>query len=286
VRAFNIDDRQLVRFVDELTLSDVDTGAVQLDEGILAANRLGATRTARWAEELLYGAVTTEMRSITSDGTTITLRESEADADTRRATLGYFTTGLLEDSNGYTAATLVPSGEAIVTWATGGKLLSLTGRVPTSELLAISQTVRLADDAEWTSLVYGLHPDYRLGDFATAASGVDSDGSRWSSGVQLAERDRRTEFLWWWTVPGTTQSASTPTAVDLAGGSGNETIVVGTATYVFAWVPIDSDATIVSVRAADGSLTNAPLQQLFVDVPVRVAATRIDVSGVVTISTV
>ena len=285
VRAFNIEDQELVRFANTLQLADDEAGTVVFDEDMLAAKSLTSTRTANWADELLYGTVTTEMRAVTSDGATIILRESIGDEDSRLATLAYFTTGRVEGSDGYTAATLTPNGDAIVTWAAAGRLLSLTGPITTSELLAISRTVRLADGAEWRELLYGLRPDYRLGEFAEVASGSADDGSRWSSGLQLAARGGRTEYLWWWTLPGTATSASIPTGADLAARAGNETIVVGNSTYVFVWVPASSGATTASVRAADGSTTTVELQPQFAGVRVRLAATRIDVPGRVEVTT-
>lgn len=285
VRAFNVDDHQLVRFANALTLADGATGKVLIDEDMLAAYSLMSTRTATWADELLYGTVTTEMRAATVDGELVTLREASGDVDTRAATLAYFTTGRVEGSDGYTAATLTPSGESIVTWAAEGRLLSLTGQVPTTELLSISRSVRLADGAEWRGLVYGLHPDYRLGDFAEVGTGAAENGSPWSNGIQLAQRGVRTEYLWWWTLPGTEISDSIPTGVDLAADPGNETVVVGNATYVFVWVPADSETRVATVRAADGTTVNVQLSQVFADIPVRAASTRIDVPGEVAIST-
>lgn len=285
VRAFNVDDHQLVRFANALTLADGATGKVLIDEDMLAAYSLMSTRTATWADELLYGTVTTEMRAATVDGELVTLREASGDVDTRAASLAYFTTGRVEGSDGYTAATLTPSGESIVTWAAEGRLLSLTGQVPTTELLSISRSVRLADGAEWRGLVYGLHPDYRLGDFAEVGTGAAENGSPWSNGIQLAQRGVRTEYLWWWTLPGTEISDSIPTGVDLAADPGNETVVVGNATYVFVWVPADSETRVATVRAADGTTVNVQLSQVFADIPVRAASTRIDVPGEVAIST-
>ena len=285
VRAFNVDDHQLVRFANALRLADGATGKVLIDEDILAAYSLMSTRTATWADELLYGTVTTEMRAATVDGELVTLREASGDVDTRAATLAYFTTGRVEGSDGYTAATLTPSGESIVTWAAEGRLLSLTGQVPTTELLSMSRSVRLADGAEWRGLVYGLHPDYRLGDFAEVGTGAAENGSPWSNGIQLAQRGVRTEYLWWWTLPGTEISDSIPTGVDLAADPGNETVVVGNATYVFVWVPADSETRVATVRAADGTTVNVQLSQVFADIPVRAASTRIDVPGEVAIST-
>jgi hypothetical protein len=285
VRAFNVEDRQLVQFANSLRLADEPTAEVLFDESILAANNLMTTRTANWADELLYGAVTTEMRAEAVEGGLVTLREATAEVDTRLATLGYFTTGRVEGSDGYTAATLTPSGESIVTWAEAGRLLSLTGYVPTATLLAISQSVRLADATEWRSLVYGLSPDYRLGDFAEVNAGLSTGALPWRSGIQLATRGGRTEYLWWWTRPGMTSSESTPTGIDLSAGPGNETVVIGTSTFVFVWVPADSIATAASVRAADGTTVQLQLRLFFADVPVRLAATRIDVPGPVEIST-
>jgi len=285
VRAFSIEDRELVRFANSLKVVDAAKGTPQFDEDLLAANSLTATRTANWADELLYGTVTTEMRAVIPNGAKITLRESIGELDTRPATLAYFTTGRVEGSDGYTAHTLIANGDAIVTWAAAGRLLSLTGPIPTTELLAISRTVRLADETEWRELLYGLRPDYRLGEFVEVASNATNEGQPWSSGFQLADSGGRTEYLWWWTIPGTRTSASTPTTTDLAAGSGNETIVVGDATYVFVWVPAKSDALFASVRAADGTTVKLQLRLFFADVPVRLAATRIDAPGPVEIST-
>ena len=285
VRAFSIEDRELVRFADALKVVDLAKGTVQFDEDILAANSLMATRSADWADELLYGTVVTEMRAVTPEGAKVTLRESMGDVDTRPATLAYFTTGRVEGADGYTAETLIANGDAIVTWAAAGRLLSLTGPVATTELLTISRTVRMADATEWRQLVHGLHPDYRLGDFAEVASSEATVAPSWSSGFQLAASGGRTEYLWWWTLPGTRTSASTPTRTDLAAGPGNETIVVGDATYVFVWVPATSDHVFASVRASDGTTVEVELRRFFADVPVRLAATRIEVPGLVEIST-
>lgn len=284
VRAFDINDRELVRFVDSLMLTDAVTGAIAYEHELLSANSLTPTRTATWADELLYGRVSTEMRAVTTEGTIITLRESRGSADTRPSSLAYFSTGRVEGSDGYTAETLTANRDAIVTWAVDGRLLSLTGAVSTTDLLAIARTVRQANATEWTELLYGLHPDYRLEDFARGNAGTAADGTTWSSGVQLADRGSRTEFLWWWTLPGTTDSASAPSRTALT-AAGNETIVVGSITYVYVWVPADSSATLASVRATDGTHFELELQPLFAGVPVRFAMTRIDASGPVEVST-
>ncbi len=285
VRAFNVEDDELLRFADSVQLTDGTNGGVSFDEDLLAASGLKTFRTAPWADDLLYGTVVTEMSAVTPEGAKITLHESIADVDRRPATMGYFTTGRVADADGYTADTLSANGDSIVAWATAGRLLSLTGPVSTSDLLAVSRTVRIADDSEWRQLLYGLHPDYRLGEFAELSASAPGVVEQWSSGFQLAASGGRAEYLWWWTLPGTQTSASTPTRTDLAAGPGNETIVVGDATYVFVWVPAKSDQIFASVRANDGSVMKLQLRLMFADVPVRLAATRIDVPGRIDIST-
>jgi len=51
------------------------------------------------------------------------------------------------------------------------------------------------------------------------------------------------------------------------------------------WVPAKSDALFASARAADGTTVKLQLRLFFADVPVRLAATRIDAPGPVEIST-
>jgi hypothetical protein len=200
IRAFGIDDDALTRFASGLQLVD---GLVVVDDAVTEQLGLSVTHTDQWAAQLLYGTVTSEMRSLTAQGTTITLRAAPGALDERRALLPFFTTGLVGGADRYTTGTLVATGEAIVIWATDGHLLSLTGATTPHRLLSIARSVRRAGAREWQQLLYGLHPDYRLGEFAEVAragTGTDDSGA-WKAGLQLAQRDGRTEYLWWWTWP-------------------------------------------------------------------------------------
>ncbi|MBK9970515.1 MAG: hypothetical protein IPP16_07200 [Acidimicrobiaceae bacterium] len=71
IRAFGIDDDALTRFASGLQLVD---GLVVVDDAVTEQLGLSVTHTDQWAAQLLYGTVTSEMRSLTAQGTTITLR--------------------------------------------------------------------------------------------------------------------------------------------------------------------------------------------------------------------
>jgi len=279
IRAFGIDDDALTRFASGLQLVD---GLVVVDDAVTEQLGLSVTHTDQWAAQLLYGTVTSEMRSLTAQGTTITLRAAPGALDERRALLPFFTTGLVGGADRYTTGTLVATGEAIVIWATDGHLLSLTGATTPHRLLSIARSVRRAGAREWQQLLYGLHPDYRLGEFAEVAragTGTDDSGA-WKAGLQLAQRDGRTEYLWWWTWPDAPDiSSSISAGRDLAGALTIETIVVRGATYVFVAAPTASAPNGAVVQAADGTATELRLSQPFPNVPVLVGVARIDTTG-------
>lgn len=164
-------------------------------------------------------------------------------------------------------------------------MLSLTGAVTPDRLLAFSRAVRSATEAEWKGLLYGLHPDYRIGEFERLGGGNAADGSAWLAGLQLTERDRRTQYLWWWTSPDRPDtSMSVAAGADLGVAPHVDTIVVRGATYVFISVPTSSPATTARVVAADGTSTDVPLAQSFPDVPVRAGVTRVDTPGAVDVT--
>lgn len=289
IRAFDVEDRALIAFADTLRLR---AGVLTGDLGAFAGLQLTPTATTRSAAELLYGRVTTEMRSLTSDGRLVTLRVAEPTApdetdvagDPRTATLPFFTTGLVEGDADYVAGTLTASGDGVVLWTAGGYRLSLTGPLPAQDLLAISASVRPARGTEWDGLLYGLRPDYRLGEYATIATGTDGSGADWFAGVQQARRGGKDRYLWWWTVPGAPDvSASASTSADLAATPTAETVVVGGATYVFVSAPgvgaAGEAATTAMVSDASGTVVEVTLQSPFAGAGLRVGATRVDVPG-------
>lgn len=81
IRAFGIDDGALTRFASGLQLVD---GLVVVDDAVTEQLGLSVTHTDQWAAQLLYGTVTSEMRSLTAQGTTITLRAAPGALDERR----------------------------------------------------------------------------------------------------------------------------------------------------------------------------------------------------------
>jgi hypothetical protein len=261
---------------------------VFFDDTITSRLGLAVTANARWSADLVYGAVETQMSALTAEGSLVVLRVAPGSADTRPATLAFLAEGPVTDDEGYTSARFTATGESIVIWSAGGHLLSLVAAVPVADLVAIARTVRRVPAGEWQQLLYGLHPDYRIGDFATLATGAvarEATGDQpWQAGVQLAERDGQTLYLWWWTAADDVDSsASRLVDADLAAEPRVDTVVVEGTTYVFVSVPIDDPAQVARVRAADGSETVVPLTQPFAGVAVRMGATRTDVSGEVTV---
>ncbi len=279
IHGSGIGDSDLTRFTNGLVLRGHgidDTRGVIEDLGLtLVGDEVGAA-------QLLFGAVTAEMRSLTDEGEVITLRVADGSIENVRATLSYFANGPFRQTDGRISGTLVATGDAVVIWATGGHVLSLTGAVAADQLLEFSRAVRGAAESEWKNMLYHLHPDYQIGEFATVADGLAGDGSAWLAGLQLAERDGRTQYLWWWTSPdrpGT--SASVMASADLALVPTIDTIVVRGATYVFVSVPTSSAATNATITAADGTITEVALVQPFPHVPVRAGATRVDTPGAI-----
>ena len=130
-------------------------------------------------------------------------------------------------------------------------------------------------------MLYGLRPDYTLGEFATLAIGDASEA--WRAGPQIAQRKGRTEFLWWWTVPGTDNVTASTAAADGVGAEPHfDTVVVPGATFVFVSQP-DAGGT-ATVRAADGTEYVAELRQPFTQSPVYMAVVRIETPGPVTVN--
>jgi hypothetical protein len=136
---------------------------------------------------------------------------------------------------------------------------------------------------EWRRLLYGLHPDFRIGDFAALAgggsTGAGGGAGPWQAGAQLAERGGHTLVLWWWTAPGNAGSSAAWLTGDSASLPRVDTVVVAGATYVFVAVAVDEPAQQVRVRTGDGSEVLVPLTQPFADAPVRTGALRTVVPG-------
>lgn len=278
IHGSGVNDGDLTSFANGLAVNGggtVDTSRALEALGLTpAGGHLGA-------DQQIYGAVTSEMRSLTADGGLITLRVADGSIQDLKS-LPYFATGLLSGTDGRISGTLVATGEAVVIWSAGGHVLSLTGAVAADQLLQFSRAVRGATESEWKGMLYGLRPDYRIGEFATVANGLAGDGSAWLAGMQLAERDDRTQYLWWWTSPDRPEtSASVMASGDLALAPTIDTIVVRGATYVFVSVPTSSAVMNATITAADGTITEVALVQPFPHVPVRSGGTRVDTPGAI-----
>lgn len=281
IHGSGVNDGDLTRFANGLA---VNGGGTVDTSRALEALGLTLAGTHLVAEQQIYGAVTSEMRSLTADGGLITLRVADGSIEDLRS-LPYFATGLLSGTEGRTSGTLVATGEAVVIWSARGHVLSLTGAVAADQLLEFSRAVRGATESEWKGMLYGLRPDYRIGEFATVADGLTGDASAWLAGLQLAERDGRTRYLWWWTSPDRPDmSASVMASGDLALVPTIDTIVVRGATYVFVSVPTSSAATNATITASDGTITEVALVQPFPQVPVRAGGTRVDTPGAIDVA--
>jgi len=279
IRGTRLNDSDFVQIVRSV---GVVNGTLQQDPNVMASLHLGVTFEADSLDTLLFGAVDSTVRYLTADGQIATLRSAVGTPDHRLASLPYLAidaqASFYDRTYGY-----LDTGETIVVWEDEGRLLSLVAPIDAAELSRISRHVRQATDREWTAMVYGLRPDFTVGDFATLATGETSNGESWRAGPQIAERAGRTEFLWWWTVPGRENFADSSSSSLAVGNSPNvETVVVPGATFVFVSQP-DSGGT-VTVRAADGLQYTAELTQPFTKSLVYITVVRIEEQGPVTVT--
>ncbi len=229
----------------------------------------------RWADEALYGTVETTMRYLDESSNVVTLRVAKGSLADQVTALDYL---------GHRAATvrgdryvgqLAVSGDAVVLWEQDGNVLSLTGPGNPERYDALSRGVRPATKAEWDTQLIFLRPDYRVGDFALLDRG---DG--WIAGVQRAERGGATKLLWWYTVPsepGT--STSVPIRFEPTVEPFADRIVVDGVTYVLVSAPASSGVTDATVFYGDSGVKQLTLTQPFADVPVVMAAFRVDTPG-------
>lgn len=192
---------------------------------VFGVELLASTAT---AAQWLYGEVTSQVRSLTDNGTIVTLRVGTGSIEQRRQALPFFSGGRA----GYTMTTVdgrrSDTGETIAIWADGDRLLSLTAALPLHELHALRDAVAPVTDQAWAARMYGVTADYRLGEWHTLATGPD-----WFAGVQTARRAGRDVVLWWWsTDDGGVHSVEAPEPLGFATGSPRSVVTPG-ATYVF-----------------------------------------------------
>lgn len=263
--------------------------AVSVIDGVLAENSdfmealgLGLTFTANSVDDLVFGRIETAVRYFTVGGELVTLRSAVGNTDRWLAGIRYLVTDAQPSFYDRTYGYVMETGEAFVAWEEDGRLLTLVGPGAAGELAVLSRQVRPATDSEWSDMVYGLRPDFRVGDFATLATGFSSTNEMWRAGTQIAERTGRLEYLWWWTVPGRDNFADSTAASRAVGiGPWFDTLVVPGATFVFVSRP--STGGTVTVRTATGAVLNAELTQPFSDSSVFMTVVRVEEPGPVTV---
>ena len=284
VEATGLTDADVVQVVT--TLSVQPDGQIAFDTdlmgqlGLTLSGQLGLTLSGQSSslDQLIFGSVESRVTYLLADGKRVTLLSAPT-GGTQDGALMRYASGVNSPYLNRIAGTLNSAGQSFVRWRIGEGLLSLVGSVDQTVLVELSKSVRTATVSEWTGMLYGLRPDYTLGDFETLATGHAGDFERWRAGPQIAERNGRPEFLWWWTVPGLEDvTASTPASLAVTNWSHVDTVVVPGATFVFVSHP-NSGGTI-TVRASTGVEYVAELVQPFPrQSPVFMAVIRVEEPG-------
>ncbi|MEQ1873880.1 MAG: hypothetical protein ABL953_09145 [Ilumatobacteraceae bacterium] len=244
--------------------AQVIDGVLAVDSDLMEMLGLGLTFAANSLDDLIFGRVETAVRYLTVGGEFVTLRSGFANRPPEHwlAGIRYLVTDAQPSFYDRTYGYMMDTGEAFVAWEEEGRFLSLVGPGDPGDLAILSRQVRPATDAEWSAMVYGLRPDFRVGEFATLARGETSTSEPWRAGVQLAERAGVVEFLWWWTVPGSDDFADSTPASDGVGTQPHlDTLVVPGATFVFVSQPGRTGT--VTVRTTEGIEYTAELTAPF-----------------------
>jgi hypothetical protein len=280
IRAVGLTGEEVVRIIGGVRVVDGEL-ADELD--VMQELALGLTFEDESVNDLIFGRVETEVRYLTAEGKIVTLRSAVGSSEHRLAALRYLTT----DSLPFYGSSRLPNGDAIVVWEDDGRLLSLTtplapDDIIPDELIRMSRAVRPATDSEWRAMLYGLRPDFRLGDFESLATGHASSTELWSAGPQITQRNGRTEFLWWWTVPGYDDfTDSAPASLEVGTRPRFDTVVVPGATFVFVSQPGEGGT--VTVRTATGAEFVAELIRPFEQSEVWMTVVHVEEPGPVTV---
>jgi hypothetical protein len=277
VRATGIGDADVAAIVN---YTNIGTSAGRVADVIMPVGveqRLGLKEvvSSRWADEALYGAVQTTMRYLDEQSDVVTLRVAKGALFDQVTALGYLGDRAPRAEGGRFVGTVSSNGDAVVLWQQDGYVLSLSGPGNPERYYALSLGVRKATAAEWDTQLIFLRPDYRVGDFALLGR-----GDEWVAGVQRAERGGATKLLWWFTVPsqpGT--STSVPIRFEPTVQPFADRIVIDGVTYVLVSAPASSGVTDATVYFADSGVEQLTLTQPFPDIPVVMAAFRVDDPG-------
>ncbi|MBI4883286.1 MAG: hypothetical protein HY826_04445 [Actinobacteria bacterium] len=247
-------------------------------EGFLGRSfGLGLAFQSLTANDWMFGLVESSVRYLADDGRVMTLYSAPDGGQNvgrqghRLFALESLATDIAYSTDGRAYGRTVHGGDAVVLWVDdSGRLLSLIGPGDPADLVELSRHVRPATASEWTGMLYGLRPDYRLGDLAILATGVTDDGKTWRAGSTIAERVGSEELVWWWTVPGGADLAAYTSASAAIGTRPVvDTVVVPGATFIFVALP-SADGT-VTVHTSTGATYVPKLSQPFASSPVNMA---------------
>ena len=290
VQAHGMTDEEMVALVRNV--GGIGDDVVAMPNDLATASLV---MSAAWREDAVFGRVRSQSRYLTGDDRFVTLRvgsdtfeadlaDPSYDSAADRAVVASYLLDDVSVADGVITGTWPDSGEQVISWTEGDQVLTLSGRVPVDELLALRPSVRPATADEWSAMLDGLRPDYRLGEFAEIGSGATDGGDLWSAGVQRAERRGEPQYLWWWTVPG---GGGTSASVEVRDPLDRESptvdiLVVEGATYVFVAVPPGADSTIVFAEAG-GVRVPLNFRQPSAFDRFSFAVTRFDSSGPVTV---
>lgn len=277
VRSTGLSDADVVAVANAGQVNNGQGALVDLTVPPALQQRLGLREVvaSRWQDEALYGTVETTMRYLDESSNVVTLRVAKGSLSQQVTALDYLANRPSTRRGDRAVGQLAASGDAVVLWQQDGYVLSLTGPGNPERYYALSRGVRAATAAEWDTQLIFLRPDYRVGDFALLGR-----GDEWVAGVQRAERGGATKLLWWFTVPsepGTSTSVAVrfePTVEPFA-----DRIVIDGVTYVLVSAPADSGVTDATVFFADSGVEQLTLTQPFPDIPVVMAAFRVDDPG-------
>ena len=277
VRSTGLSDADVAAVANAGRVFDEQGVLVDITIPVALEQRLGLQQvvSSRWQDEALYGTVETTMRYLDESSNVVTLRVAKGSLSQQVAALDYLANRPSTLRGERSVGQLATTGDAVVLWEQDGYVLSLTGPGNPERYVALSRGVRKATAAEWDTQLIFLRPDYRVGDFALLGRGEE-----WIAGVQRAERGGATKLLWWFTVPsepGTSTSVAVrfePTVEPFA-----DRIVIDGVTYVLVSAPASSGVTDATVFFADSGVEQLTLTQPFPDIPVLMAAFRVDDLG-------
>ncbi|MCE9621510.1 MAG: hypothetical protein K8R99_04090 [Actinomycetia bacterium] len=280
VRATRLEDSEVAQIVHSIQVVD---GELADGSAVMDALGLGRTFEAESLDDLIFGRVESSVRYLTADGEVATLRSATGISANRLAGVRYLAIDAQMFFYDSMYGRLADTGDIIVVWEEEGRLLSFVAPGELDEVIRLRGAVRAATEQEWSSMLYGLRPDYTLGDFETLATGFTTSGEFWAAGPQIAERAGRTEFLWWWTVPGRRNvTDSTATSTGVGSRPQVDTLVVPGGMFVFVTQPGEGGT--VTVRTATGVELTAELAQPFAESEVFMAVVRVEEPGLVTVA--